>query len=378
MDKPETIYLNHAGTSWPKPKSVWEAAASVMHLDPASWPTMFQSAHQTVADFFHVDRSRLLLTPSCTAALNIAVMDHLWQRGDRVVTSNYEHHALHRNLVKLSEVGVEVATLPRGNNALIDLEALQAELKMGRVRLLALTAACNVTGQLLPISEAIELAHEFGALVLIDGAQIAGWWDLDVTQLGADLFTFAGHKGPQAPWGIGGLFVSPDVSMNCPAAACERPESGKPTQCAVMPGYCDAGSVNLAALAGLSAGCRWLSEPEQQDRLQDARYLTGVFAEAVRHFPGVVLHDDVPIEEKVPTVAITIDNELSVDVAAKLREHGLITSGGFQCAPRAHHALDTDRTGAIRFSFGPQNQGCEVEQALELLRLITDPSGTGT
>jgi selenocysteine lyase/cysteine desulfurase len=332
---------------------------------------LFHSAHQTVSEFFHVDPARLLLTPSCTAALNLAVMDHSWRAGDRVVTSSFEHHALHRALVKLTEGGVEVTTLPRGTNELISLKTLEQELIAGRVRLVALTAACNVTGQLLPISRAIRLAHEFGALALIDGAQIAGWWDLDVTKLGVDLFTFAGHKGPQAPWGIGGLFVSPSVLMNCPSAACELSVSPDVRQCTAMPGYCDAGSVNLSALAGLATACRWLREPETADRLRRARHLADRFAEAVRCLPGMVLHHDVPAEKKVPTVALTIDSASSTDVATKLRQHGIIASGGYQCAPQAHQAMGTDRSGVIRFSFGPQNRDSEIEQAVGILKQVS-------
>ena len=369
MDK-DAIYLNHAGTSWPKPQSVLDAAAAVSQLCPADWPSLFQSAHHTVAEFFHVDQSRLLLTPSCTSALNIAVMDHAWKSDDRVVSSSYEHHALDRALVKLNEIGVGVTRLPRGHDELVELEALETELKAGGVRLVALTAACNVTGRLLPISEAINLAHQFGALVLIDGAQIAGWWDLDVTELGTDLFTFAGHKAPQAPWGIGGLFISPDVSMNCPSATCELPDPRATANCAVMPGYCDAGSVNLSALAGLAAGCRLLSESGQKHRLQKARNLAGTFADAVRQFPGVAIQDDVSFEKKVPTVGITFEDVLSTDVATRLREKGVISSGGFQCAPQAHLALGTDRTGVVRFSFGSQNHSFEIARAIKILQQL--------
>ena len=332
MDTQRTIYLNHAGTSWPKPDPVLKATASLLECDPKDWPSKFESAHQSVAEFLHVDHSRLLLTPSCTAALSVGIMDHSWRVGDRVLTSHYEHHALHRNLVKLHENGVQVTVLPRGKSELIRLEVLENELKRGRVRLVALTAACNVTGHLLPISEAIELAHEYGAIVLIDGAQIAGWWDLNVTALGADLFAFAGHKGPQGPWGVGGLFVSPNILMNCPAATCDVEEAHIAFGCTVMPGYCDVGSANTAALVGLAAGCRWLSTSERANRLQNARALAREFSDAVRDLPGVTLHDDLPIERKVPTVAITVDDVSSIDMASQLRANGLLVSGGFQCA----------------------------------------------
>ncbi|MEQ9410068.1 MAG: aminotransferase class V-fold PLP-dependent enzyme [Fuerstiella sp.] len=367
MSELDTIYLNHAGTSWPKPAPVSEAATDVLQQSAEDWPGLFEQLHTAVADFFHVAPPRLLLTPSCTAALDLAVMDHPWRSGDCVLTSHFEHHALHRHLVKLQRLGVDTRALRPAGDELIDLKQLEAELKSTDVRLLAITAACNVTGRLLPMAEAIELAHQHGTLVLIDGAQIAGWWDLDVTALGADLFTFAGHKGPQAPWGIGGLYVAPHVEMNCPAAACELSGSETAAACAVMPGYCDAGSVNLAALAGLAAGCDWLSAPAQQHRLQHARDLAEEFANSVRCVSGVVIHHDVDMNLKMPTVTITVDDIQSAELALWLRQKSVIISGGFQCAPQAHHALGTSRTGVLRFSFGPHSTAHDVARALKAL-----------
>ncbi|MCP4784623.1 MAG: aminotransferase class V-fold PLP-dependent enzyme [Fuerstiella sp.] len=370
MSDPDIIYLNHAGTSWPSPESVALAASAVMHLSPASWPDLFEQSRRTVAEFFHVDPLRLLLTPSCTAALNVAIMDHMWKPGDQIITSHYEHHAVHRNLVKLQEHAVDVKTLPSGGDELIDLDVLESELKSNDVRLLAITAACNVTGRLLPIADAIDLAHRFGTLVLIDGAQIAGWWDMDVHTLGADLFTFAGHKGLQSPWGIGGLIVAPHVTMNCPQAACERADSEADSHCALMPGYCDVGSVNYGALAGLAAGCRWLSDPERQNRLEHARGLAREFRDAIRRLPRVVIHDDVAMEQKMPTVAMTVRGTSSVEIAKGLRQKGLIVSGGFQCPPQAHNALGTDKAGVIRISFGPLNAADDVAGALEAMATV--------
>lgn len=366
----DTTYLNHAGTSWPKPGAVLDAAHSVSDLSPTDWPVLFETAHQTVADFFHVEKSRLLLTPSCTAALDLAVMDHAWSPDDRVITSGYEHHALHRTMVKLSANGVRVTELPRDVDELISLAALETELKSGGVRLVALTAACNVTGRLLPVAEVIRLAHQHGALALIDGAQVAGWWDLDLSALGADLFTFAGHKGPQAPWGIGGLFVAPQVSMNSPAATCEVPAPGEPAACATMPGYCDAGSVNLSALAGLAAACEWLTQVEQQDRLHRARRLAGSLTDALREIPAVTIHDDVPMEKKMPTVAVSWEDWTATALANALREQGVITSGGFQCAPQTHQALGTSANGVVRFSFGPRSQETDVAAAVEAAKRL--------
>lgn len=375
MTTPNLLYLNHAGTSWPKPPEVLERADLVLQMLPTEWGRIFSEAHQNVADFLHVERSRLLLTPSCTAALQLGLMDHDWTAGDRVLTSHFEHHALQRSLVKLTRLGVEVITLPRTDDQLLDLDAMEVELKAGDVRMVAITAACNVTGQLLPYAEAVELAHRFGVLALIDGAQIAGWWDLDVAQLGADLFTFAGHKGTQAPWGIGGLYVAPHVGMSCPSAVCEAPQPGA-ERVPLMPGYCDAGSVNISALAGMSAGCDWLRNSEQVDRLSRARELTRYLSDAVRLLPGVTIHHDVPVERKMPSLAMSVVGRTAGDLAAKLKQHGILTSGGFQCSPQTHLALGTETTGVVRFSFGPGSTQADADGAVMALREISRTSNT--
>lgn len=366
----KTTFLNHAGTSWPKLACVTSAAASVYQHDPADWAALFRGWHATVAGLFHVDPTRLLLTPSCTAALSLGISDHSWQPGDRILTSRYEHHALYRAVLGLQRRGVELRTIPGTRAQLLDLEALEVELKTAPVRLVAMTAACNVTGQRLPIAETIELAHQYKALVLIDGAQIAGWWDLDLTALNVDLFTFAGHKGPQAPWGIGGLYVAPHVGMNSPHATCGLPEGEGAPSCAPMPGYCDAGSVNLSALAGLAAACDWLNEPAQRDRLERALQLTQKLAAAMRELPGVTLHGDVTMEHTMPTVAISVEGRSSLQIAQTLADRGLVVAGGFQCAPEAHRALGTDQDGVVRFSFGPTSREDEMHAAVEHVSAI--------
>ena len=370
----DTIYLNHAGTSWPKPPTVLQACNRFQQSGPTDWPQIFNKAFQTVADFYHIDRSRLLLTPSCTAAINLALTDHEWQAGDRILTSHFEHHALGRTLTKLNSLGVTTTKIQPGSDELIDLAHLETELKKSDVKLVAMTAACNVTGLLLPMVETIELAHQNNAMVLIDGAQVAGWWDLDLRELGVDMFTIAGHKGPQAPWGIGGLYVAPRTQMHCASAVCELPTASEsntetPSQFE-MPGYCDAGSVNIAALAGMAAGCEFLSSSENATRLEKARDLTGRFTEQARQIENVTIFHDVPLDKKMPSVALGIDNMSSTDVAKQLRDAGIITSAGLQCSPDSHNALGTGKHGLTRFSFSSQNAIDEVTTVLSRVQKI--------
>jgi len=370
MADAEIAYLNHAGTSWPKPPSVQQAVAAAQQMSPLLWSAMLEESHEAVSEFFHVSPSRLLLTPSCTAALGIAMQDHPWQEGDCIITSHFEHHALHRHLIRLADQGVTVHVLSPTAESLIDLTELESVLKSRTVRLVAMTAACNVTGALLPMEDVIRLAHDYGSQVLVDGAQIAGWWDLDLKTLGADLFTFAGHKGLQSPWGLGGLYVSDQMPMKCSEAVCEQTPEPPTRKTDNMPGYCDVGSVNLNAVAGLAAACWWLNEPAQRDRLTRARKLARQLADLLRPLEGVRLLHDMDEDRRMPAVAIAIAGQPSALIAHRLKQFSVVASGGFHCAPQAHHALQTSEYGAVRFSFGPSSTFGDVERAAAAMQEI--------
>lgn len=368
------VYLNHAGTSWPKPAVVRDAVREAWEVDPQEWGNRFETAHRKIADYFCIpDLSQLLFTPACTTALSIAVGDHFWKAGDRVLTSGFEHHALHRPLVKLVDQGVDLEIIPHLPQEPILLEALEELLRGGNVKLVAISMASNVTGDILPFEEVIRLSHRYGAKVLLDAAQVVGWWELDLPRLGADLLAFAGHKGPQAPWGIGGLYLAPDLAMNSPAAICEinyDKHSGRPQPSETGPGWCDGGSVDRLALAGLAAGVRWLSEPAQAERLEKARALTQQIEDWIRSLPNTIVYGTNDPNGRMPTVAFNVINQPARRVAQALLDRGIYVAGGIQCAPLTHKSLDTAPEGVVRISFGPASTCDHMTAAAEEIALL--------
>lgn len=356
-------WMNHAGTSWPKPEPVQRAIRGATTAEPSTWNARLEADRASIAARIGVsDPDRWLPTPGCTAALGVAVADHPWAPGDRLLLGPMEHHALHRPCLKLAEAGVEIAGLRRGPSG-IDLEHLERELKRG-ARLVALSAAANTTGELVDTGPIVELAHGHGALVLVDAAQVAGWFD-GISNLG-DLVCFAGHKGPQAPWGIGGLIVAPHVLMKSPAASCDPPEDGEMTACALMPGYCDVGSVDRIALAGLAAGLEWLVETPAVRRLERARaQLERVVHGALSM--GWELHGPRDPERRMPTAAFTVPGLRPAEVGRRFAAEGIQVSAGLQCAPLAHRTLGTEPHGVVRFSVGPTTTDSDIEQVLAAL-----------
>ena len=357
------IYANAAGTSWPKPAPVVAAAHEALLADPRGNADRYRQGHAAVRRFFGIPESaaeRLLLAPSCTAALAVAIADLVWEEGDVVVTSSLEHHALARPVQKLVwERGVVHAQAPYSPGAPIDLEFVEARLKAGGVKLVAVNGASNVTGERLPVAELASLAHAHGALLLLDAAQLAGVTPLDVTALGVDLLTFAGHKAMQGPLGIGGLWAAPHVRFTCPTATCEvgGVDGGRSSP---FPGFCDLGSVNFPALAGLAAAVAWLGERSPEERARPV-----VLAERLHHQlaqrPGCrVLGGAGP---RTATVSMLLDRLPVTRAQAHFAERGLVVRAGAHCAPMALAAVGAPE-GCVRVSFGPHNQPADVDAVL--------------
>lgn len=364
----QSLYLNHAGTSWPKPPAVRQAIATAGAMPPHEWAAEFDRCTRNTARFFQVPADRLLITSGGTAALTLAMDELPWATGDRILTTRFEHHAVSRHLVKLSQRGVTVATVAPTAQSLIDLDDMEQRLQSHPVKLVAMTTACNVTGRLLPTERVVELAHRYGALVLLDASQTVGWTEINLTKLGADLVAFAGHKALQGPWGVGGLYVAPHVSMQCPTAACSitaATDFKAPTL--GMPGYCDAGSVNLTALAGLSAACDWLRSEASPDRFQKCQAMAVALLDQLQERRDMHVYHKGPAQTRVPTVAFRSERHPTEQLQTLLTQHRITASIGHQCAPWAHEALGTADTGVVRVSFGPATPAWAIDRLLEVL-----------
>lgn len=364
----EPIYLNNAGTSWPKAPGVVEACRGALEAPPAASQQLLADAYAETSRAFGLEsEERLLLTGSCTAALSLLIQDFPLGEGDVVLTSALEHHALVRPIQQLSLTRAVVhEVVPYKPGIPCDLEHARRVLREGRTRLLAVTAASNVTGELLPIDELVRLAHEHDVPVLLDAAQTAGLMPLDVRQVPVDMLVFAAHKGPLAPHGIGGLWAAPHVRFQSPAALCELPAPAPAAtatgpRCTSFPTACDVGSVNLAAAAGLLAALRWRREQRSEVFARPAA-LAARLRERLREQPGCrVLGGE--SAASTATVSFLLD-ALPLDRAeAHFSQRGISLRAGQHCAPLALQAVGAQE-GTIRVSFGPFNQATDVDAVL--------------
>jgi len=347
-------YLNHAGTSFPKPESVGEAVSKALRASPTEHARLYDSAFSKVKSEFRAagkgDPFRVVVTSGCTAGLALALGDVPWQAGDFLLTSSYEHHALDRvaQSLELSRDIVRLSLEP-SEHELLDLARLESLLDSKPVRLVALTHTSNVTGERLPLAEIAKLTRRSGAALLVDAAQTFGTSLFDEAVRSADIIVCAGHKSALGPQGIGVLAARASFSFQVPGAACELGEKA----CGSFPGFCDAGSVNLAALAGLAEGLSWSREAGRGALLEKAQ----AFAARLRRFVhqssrfellGAQEHDG------LPTVSLISRGQSLSELAAFLQERGVWARAGTHCAPAALSTLG-HADGCLRLSFGPMS-----------------------
>ena len=377
-----TIYLDNAATSFPKAPGVAEAMADFLNhsagnpgrsghsLALAAQRTV-SSTRQLLASFFGVpDPSRIVFALNATDAINTALWG-LLEAGDRVVTTGMEHNAVARPLHELAERGVALEIVPCGRDGSLDLDDLARALAAGPTKLVAMTHASNVTGTILPAREAAALAHERGALFLLDAAQTAGVLPIDVQVLGVDLLAFPGHKGLLGPTGTGGLYVAPEVRLWPSRQGGTGTRSEELRQPPELPEGLEAGTVNTVGIAGLGAALRYLNERGRESIQRHEAALTERLREGLRGIPGLRVYGPPDSQRQVATVSITLGGWEPVDLGAVLdTSFGICVRPGLHCAPLAHRTLGTYPQGTVRFSPGPFTTEEEIDAAVKALRTL--------
>lgn len=375
------MYFNNAATTWPKPEIVYETVDECFRnlnspdrthsAEGMQSSATMQTCRSEVAEFLGIqNESRLVFLPSCTYALNLAILGQNWQAGDVILLSGLEHHAVSRPIRKLArEHGVHFKTIQYQKNRPVDLDWVESELMTGKVKMLASTMAANVTGDILPSVDLGRLCQQYDVRYLVDAAQSAGVLPVDVEELNADFLTFAGHKGLFGPPGIGGLFVREGIQLETLAEGGTGKDSGRHDMSGSFPSNFEVGTHNLLAITGLCAGVRWVKQAGLDEIRKHENRLLTAFCEKMSDLPGINLFGSEDLTLRTSVCSFTIDGTSPQKIANWLsEEHGISTRAGYHCAPLAHETIGTlPGEGTIRFSFGFSNTMDEVVKVTDML-----------
>lgn len=376
------IYLDNAATSFPKAPNVATAMCDFLNHSAGnpgrSGHALALAAQAVVSDtrrllaslFGASDPARIVFTLNATDGLNLALWG-LLRPGDRVVTTTMEHNAVVRPLRELETRGILVSWVQCDPQGCLDLDDLTRALDERETRLVVMIHASNVNGLIMPAREAADLAHQHGALFLLDAAQTAGSMPIDVDEMGVDLLAFPGHKGLLGPTGTGGLYVSPKVDLWPMRQGGTGTQSEKERQPDEMPEELESGTVNTVGIAGLGAALRYLADRGLENVRQHELALMARLLAGLAQIPGVTIHGPTDPQRLAATVSISLAGWEPVDAAAALdSSFGIAVRPGLHCAPQAHRTLGTFPQGTVRLSPGPFNSEDEVDQVLKAIRAL--------
>ena len=343
---------------------------------------VYENAREAVRKFIGAEKSNeIIFTRNTTESLNLVAYSYGLsnvKKGDEIVVSIMEHHS---DLLPWQMVaktcGAELKFIECAKDGSIDLEKVK-ELITSRTKIVAMTQVSNVLGREYPVKEIAKLAHEKGAVMVVDGAQSTPHMRVDVTDLDADFFAFSGHK-LLAPMGIGVLYGKEELLEKMPPflSGGEMIDSVTRTSAvyAELPHKFEAGTVNAAGAAGLKAAIDYIEKVGFDYISEREIALTSRAVEKMKKIPHVNIIGSENADEHTGIVTFTIDNVHPHDISEILAADGIAVRAGHHCAQPLLTHLGLNSTARASFAF--YNTEDEVDKFTDSVATIRERMGYG-
>jgi len=365
------IYFDNAATGYPKPPCVIEAVNDYLlntgassgragHRMARKTGKIIFSCRENLAKLFNVlDSSGIVFTSGATESINTVLFGFL-REGDEVVTTSMEHNSVMRPLRYLErEKKIKIVLL----NA--DKEGMTAEEEFAlritdSTRLTVINHASNVTGSLVSLKNIKDLKKN--SLLLVDAAQSAGVYPIDVEEYGIDFLAFTGHKGLMGPTGTGGLYVREKIDLRPLKLGGTGSISEKEEQPDFYPDRLEAGTLNTTGIAGLKASTDFLLEKGVENIYEHKKILSRYFIDKFSSIEGVEIYGPCDPEKALAVFSINIKGRDPSEIAFILdRKYDIAVRVGLHCAPAAHRTTGTYPLGTVRISPGYFNTALEID-----------------
>ncbi|EMV1544540.1 cysteine desulfurase [Listeria monocytogenes] len=383
-------YLDNAATSQ-KPKQVIEALTHYYEFDNANVhrgvhtlaaraTDAYESARGKVAKFIHArEVAEIIFTRGTTSAINLVVDSYAEaniEAGDEIVISYLEHHS---NLIPWQQLvkrkGAVLKYIELEEDGTISVE--QAKKTIGeKTKIVALAHVSNVLGTITPIKEIAAIAHQFGAVILVDGAQAVPHMEVDVVDLDADFYAFSGHK-MMAPTGIGALYGKREL-----LDAMEPTEFGGEMIDFVelydstwkeLPWKFEAGTPIIGGAIALGAAIDYLVEVGLANIHAHEQALASYAIEEMSKIEGITIYGPKDASKRCGLVTFNLEGAHPHDIATILDEDGIAIRAGHHCAQPLMKWLDVSSTA--RASFYIYNTKEEIDALIDGLKLTKEYFG---
>ncbi|OGQ88825.1 MAG: cysteine desulfurase [Deltaproteobacteria bacterium RIFOXYD12_FULL_56_24] len=383
-DSSSPIYLDNAATSFPKPPEVAEAMHRLLReisLSPGRSAHRFSLAasrvifetRERLAEFFGCQNSsRVVFTSNVTEALNVGIFG-LLTPGDQVLTTGMEHNSVMRPLRHLEKTkGIRLSFLPTSAIGTIDPDDIPRRLS-AKTRLIIINHLSNVTGA---VADLAAIGNRKGeALLMVDAAQSAGVFPLDMEEMGIDFLAFTGHKGLFGPTGTGGFLLREELMLPPLTMGGTGSNSEQEEQPQGMPDCHESGTPNTLGIGGLAAGLEFIRQTGRETIRRHEEHLTSLLLDGLSQIKGLTVYGPPVGAGRGSVVSLTMAGRSVADLAFLLdRHYGIMARGGLHCAPAAHRSIGTFPQGTLRFSPGFFNTEAEIQAVLAALDQISSGS----
>ena len=371
------IYFDNAATSRIKPDAVYDAfnfyvrnigtspgRGSYSLAIEAS--RMLYRARKEVATFFGIDDpGNVVFTKNSTEAINLFFYGYLKQ-GDHVLISPYEHNAVLRPLHLLKSKGIiDYTVLPEEAVYSPELH-LKAFIKEN-TRLLAVTLASNLTGQIIYNKSLSRIAKEEKIKVFVDASQGAGKMLVNMKDDQIDVLAFTGHKDLFALPGVGGIVGLSQLKIAPLIQGGTGIHGDSYVNPDAFPDSYEAGTLNMPAIWSLKTSLEYIRTHIQENNKKESVLLERLLVE-MKALGNVILYNE--NYYRVPTICFNIKGMASNDVVSYLDKNGICVRGGIHCAILAHETLGTFKTGAVRVSLSAFNTEQEIDTFIRVIGAI--------
>ncbi len=386
----DMIYLDNAATSFPKPDVVHDTMRD-FYRDTGVNPgrtgcdlalnaeRMIHDTRTKLSELFNPslaesgetkDPNRLVFTLNATMSLNL-IINGCVGAGDHVVTTYLEHNSVIRPVNHKVKEGAEATFVRPDPEGYLDPQDIRKAIKKNTT-LVVVNHGSNVTGVVQDLKAIGAVCREAGVPLAVDSAQTAGVIPIDMHAWGISFVAFTGHKGLFGPTGTGGICVADDAEITGTIYGGTGVRSAVPLHLTEYPYRLEAGTLNLAGIAGLSAGVDWIRERSLESIHRHEMALLGRLQAGLAEIPGVTLYGTTKLENRVATMSFTVENYDASDVGTFLDvEYDILTRTGLHCAPLIHEHNGTTPRGTVRMSVGPFNTREHVEAAVRAVSEIS-------
>lgn len=376
----DLVYLDSAATSQ-KPRAVIETLDkyynqynSNVHRGVHTLGTRatdgYEGAREKVRKFINAkSMAEIIFTKGTTTSLNMVALSYAranLKPGDEVVITYMEHHA---NIIPWQQAvkatGATLKYIPLQEDGTISLEDVR-ETVTSNTKIVAVSHVSNVLGTVNPIKEMAKIAHDNGAVIVVDGAQSTPHMKIDVQDLDCDFFALSSHK-MCGPTGVGVLYGKKALLENM-----EPAEFGGEMIDFVglyestwkdLPWKFEAGTPIIAGAIGLGAAIDFLEEIGLDEISRHEHKLAAYALERFRQLDGVTVYGP---EERAGLVTFNLDDVHPHDVATVLDAEGIAVRAGHHCAQPLMKWLDV--TATARASFYLYNTEEEIDKLVEALQ----------